>query len=198
MKLSPLVAQVRSWCPFFAGRVAGALDWDPTADSAKLVAPSAYVVMTGDDAEPGPRSNVVAQDITDEFDVCVVLAQVDERGQAAADVLHDVRADLWRALVGFVPGAEYDPIQYAGGNLLAINRDRVVYRFGFFAGFQLGRNSADQPAETWQERELDGLPKLNEIHVDLDAIDPMADRNLQYPGPDGRIEVQHHIPLENP
>lgn len=198
MKLSPLVAQVRNWCPTFAGRVAGALDWDPTADSAKLVVPAAYVVFTGDDPGEASRGNVIAQDIRDEFDVCVVLAQVDERGQSAADVLHDVRAELWRALVGFEPGPEFDPIQYGGGNLILINRDRVVYRFGFFSEFQLGRNDPADPPETWQELELDGLPALTQVHVDLDAVDPMADRNLQYPGPDGRIEVQHNIQLENP
>lgn len=198
MKLTPLVTQVRAWCPSLAGRVAGALDWNPTADSAKLTLPCAYIVLTGDDADDASRGNVIAQDIRDEFDVCVVIASEDERGQAAADVLHDIRAELWRALVGYVPGSEYDPIQYGNGNLLSIARDRVVYRFGFYSGFQLGRNSTDQPAETWQERELDGLPPLTDVHIDLDAIDPMADRNLQYPGPDGRIEVQHHITLEQP
>jgi len=197
MKLTPLVSQVRTWCPVFAGRVAGALDWDPTADSAKLPVPSAYVIMTGDDADDAPLGNVIRQDIRDEFDVCVVLAQADERGQTAADTLHDVRAELWRALVGYQPSPELEPIQYGGGSLVLINRDRVVYRFGFFAEFQLGRNLASEPAETWQERQLDGLPTFTEVKLDLDAIDPMADRNLQYPGPDGRIEVQHIIPLEN-
>lgn len=196
MKLTPLIEQVRNWCPTFAGRVAGALDWDPVAAaSVKMVVPFAVIVMTEDAAEPSD-ANVIRQAITDDFDVCVTVAQSDERGQLAADVVHDIRAELWRALAGFVPGPEYEPIEYLGGSLLAINRDRVVYRFGFTAGFQLGRNQASDPPETWEEREQDGLPDLRLVHVAMDAIDPMADPNLNYPGPDGRIEVEQHINLE--
>lgn len=189
MLINPIVAHLRAACPTFAGRVTGGIDWDAVAESAQLVHPSAYVIATADGATANDIQNGIRQNITDKIDVVVVLNVSDERGQAANDDLHLIRAELWRGLVGWRPGAEYDPMEYAGGTLLHISRARVVYRFGFTAGFQIGRNAPSDPAETWHEWELDGLPGFTGVTFDMDCIDP-ADPNLQSPGPDGRIEVQ--------
>ena len=189
MKLNPLVAHLRQACPSFAGRVTGGIDWDAVVESAQLPLPAAYVIATADAAAPNKAQNMVIQDITDQFNVVIVLDTSDERGQADNDLLHDMRAELWRALVGFIPSPEYSPIEYGKGALLHISRARVVYQFTFFSEFQLGRNSSDQPAETWQEFELDGLTDFTGADFNMDCIDP-ADRNLQHPGPDGRIEVK--------
>lgn len=188
MKLNPLVAQLRADCPTFAGRVSAGIDWDAVVDSAKLALPAAYVINAADAAGDNQVQNGVQQIITDLFSVVVVLDSGDERGQAANDAVHDLRAELWRALVGWKPGAEYTPIEYVKGELLHISRARTVYQFSFIAEFQLGRNRPSEPAETWEERSLDGLPGFTGATFNMDCIDP-ADRNLQYPGPDGRIEV---------
>jgi hypothetical protein len=189
MKISPVIQQLRIYCPSFAGRVAGGLDWDPTEKSANTALPAAFVIAVGDTAEES-KTNIVRQDVRDEFDVCVVLVNKDERGQAANDQLHIVRGELWRALVGFVPDEQSEPLQYDGSALLLIDRSRAVYRYRFFTEFQLGRNSKDEPPETWQERELDGLPPLEGLDIDVDYIEPMCDKNLTESGPDGRIEMQ--------
>ncbi|MGN8030883.1 phage tail terminator protein [Pseudomonas sp. 22189] len=189
MKLNPIVAHLRLTCPTFAGRISGGIDWDAVVDSAQLELPAAYVIATADAATPSKAQNMVIQDITDQFNVVIVLKTSDERGQADNDLLHDIRAELWRALVGWMPGSEYTQIEYGKGALLHISRARVVYQFTFFSEFQLGRNRSDQPPETWQEWELDGLPGFTGATINMDCIDP-ADPNLTRPGPDGRIEVQ--------
>lgn len=189
MKLSPIVAQMRADCPTFAGRVSAGIDWDAVVDSAKLALPAAYVIAAADLAGDNRTQTGVLQDITDMFSVVIVLESGDERGQAANDALHDLRAELWRSLVGWVPGAEYTPIEYVKGELLHISRARTVYQFSFIAEFQLGRNRPGDPAETWHEREIDGLTGFSGITFNMDCIDP-ADPNLQHPGPDGRIEVK--------
>ncbi|MNP67231.1 hypothetical protein D3C76_1630340 [compost metagenome] len=104
---------------------------------------------------------------------------------------------MWRALVGWKPGPEYDPIAYAGGEAVAINRARVLYRFSFTAEFQLGRNRPTEPAETWSEHALDGLPPLLGLDVTLDLIEP-SDPNLSRPGPDGRVEATFSVELQQP
>lgn len=38
--------------------------------------------------------------------------------------------------------------------------------------------------------------RLEKIHVKVDVIDPAADPNLQYPGPDGRIEVEAEFEID--
>lgn len=188
MKLNPLVAHLRLACPSFAGRVSGGIDWDAVVESAQLPLPAAYVIATADAAAPSKAQNKVIQDITDQFNVVIVLDTSDERGQADNELLHDMRAELWRALIGYIPSPEYTPIEYGKGALLHISRARVVYQFTFFSEFQIGRNDPNEPAETWQEFELDGLPGYTGANINMDCIDP-ADPNLQRPGPDGRIEV---------
>jgi hypothetical protein len=39
---------------------------------------------------------------------------------------------------------------------------------------------------------------LDHIHIDIDVIDPAADPNLRYPGPDGRIEAVVDVSLVPP
>lgn len=187
MKITPVVEQLRRCCPAFARRIAGGIDLDAVKASQQLVRPSAFVVATADAAADNDIDNGVRQVITDSFDVLVVLDAKDQRGQLAVDVLHDVRAELWRALVGWRPAGEYEPITYAGGELLEIDRALVLYRFSFVAEFQLGRSEVGAPAETWTELQLDGLAPLEGVDIDVDCIDP-ADPNLKRPGPDGRIE----------
>lgn len=189
MKISPVIAHLREHCPSLHERVTGGIDLDAVSESVLLKNPSAYVIAADDKAGENQAQNAVIQDIEDRFEVVLVMDTKDERGQQAADLLHDFRKELWRALVGWVPAPEYDPIIYDGGSLVLINRARVVYRFSFSAGFQLGRNASSDPAETWHEHEIDGLPPFTGATINMDCIDP-ADPNLQYPGPDGRIEFK--------
>lgn len=189
MKISPVVAHLRQYCPIFAGRVSGGIDLEKIAASQQMAKPAAFVVATGDDAGENDLQNGVRQDITDTFDVLVVMAATEERGQGNVDQVHDVRAQLWRALIGWKPEAYLEPITYDGGELFKIDRAQVLYRFAFASAFQLGRSLGSDPAETWHEYELDGLPRLEGVDINMDCIDP-ADRNRANPGPDGRIEAK--------
>lgn len=189
MKISPIIAHLRENCPSLDSRVSGGIDLDAVSESVLLKNPSAYVIAADDKAGDNQAQNAVIQDIEDRFEVVLAMDTKDERGQQATDLLHDFRKELWRALVGWRPTAEYDPIVYDGGGLVLINRARVVYRFSFSAAFQLGRNNPGDPPETWHEHELDGLPAFTGATINMDCIDP-ADPNLQHPGPDGRIEVK--------
>ncbi|GFM82886.1 hypothetical protein PSCICN_35780 [Pseudomonas cichorii] len=189
MKITPIVAHLQATCPTFAGRISAGIYWNAVMNSTALSSPSAYVIATGDAATANDLKNAVRQNITDRIDVVVVLTGSDERGQEASEQLHAVRAELWRALVGWNAGSDYEPLEYTGGGLLQVNASQVAWRFGFAAQFQLGRNTSDQPAETWHEAFLDGLPGFTGATFDMDCIDP-ADPNLKSPGPDGRIEMK--------
>lgn len=186
MKITPLISQLRDHCPTLAGRVAAGIDLDTLQASNPLQTPCAYVVPLADLASKSVAQNQTLQPIRDCFEVTLVLDTTD--ATKALDLLHDLRAELWRALVGFKPGSDYDAIAYDGGERVSINSNRVLYRLRFFAEFQLGRNLPGQPAESWHERELDGLSSFTGVTVRVDAIDP-ADPNLKRPGPDGRLEL---------
>jgi hypothetical protein len=188
MQLSPVVAHLRDWCPSFQRRISGGIDWDSIEASVKLQQLRAHVVLGDEDAEPN-EGNVVCQNVAETFEVCVEFPSTDERGAGVGDLVDAVRIELCRALVGWPPAGHYDPITYLGRELLLINRVKAVYRFQFLTGYQLGRNSVEQPPETWQELEADGLPDLEGIDISVDFIDPMVDKNLSPTGPDGRIEI---------
>ncbi|MET1070015.1 MAG: hypothetical protein ABWY28_18595 [Pseudomonas prosekii] len=186
MKISPILTQLREQCPTLASRVAAGIDPITLNTDTNLQTPFAYVVPLADVASRSLAQNLALQPIRDRFEVTLVLDTSD--ATKALDLLHDLRAELWRALVGFKPGSDYDAIEYEGGELLSIDNNRALYRLRFFAEFQLGRNLPNQPAESWHERELDGLSSFTGATVRVDAIDP-ADPNLQRPGPDGRLEM---------
>ena len=193
MQVTPLVMHLRANCPSFTNGVSGGIDWESIERSSNLKGLAAYLVLTDEHADPSEAQNKVVQDVSEEFDVCVVFPQRsgDERGLAVGDLVDAVRKELCRALVGYSPDPDYDPIEYTGREMLLNSRDKAVYRFSFVTAFQLGRNRATDPAETWQEREADGLPPLEGLNIDYDFIDPLNDKNLSNSGrPDGRVEFQ--------
>ena len=186
MKITPILTQLRGQCPSLANHISVGVDLPMLQGNPELPTPSAYVLPLADLAGNSSAQNLTTQPIRDRFDIVLVLDATD--ATKALDRLHDLRAELWRALVGFKPGADYSAIVYDGGELASLNSSRVFYRLRFFAEFQLGRNLPSQPAESWHERELDGLSSFSGATVRVDAIDP-ADPNLQRPGPDGRVEM---------
>jgi len=186
MKITPILTQLREQCPTLAQRVVAGFDLASLQAQAPLQTPCAYVLATADVVSRNAAQNVTLQAVRDRFDAVLVLDATD--ATKALDLLHDLRAELWRALVGFKPGAEYTGVEYDGSELVSINSSRVLYGLRFFAEFQLGRNLPGQPAESWHERELDGLSSFTGATVRVDAIDP-ADPNLKRPGPDGRLEL---------
>ncbi|WP_432218774.1 phage tail terminator protein [Pseudomonas kribbensis] len=186
MKMTPLITQLRDQCPTLGNRIAAGYDLATLQVSNPLQTPCAYVAPLADLASASTAQNSASQPIRDRFEIILVLDATD--ATKALDLLHDLRAELWRALVGFKPGSEYSAIVYDGGETVSINSSRAFYRLRFFAEFQLGRNLPSQPAESWHERELDGLSSFTGVTVRVDAIDP-ADPNLKHPGPDGRVEM---------
>ncbi|WP_426206206.1 phage tail terminator protein [Pseudomonas sp. TWP3-1] len=186
MKISPILTQLREQCPGLADHIAVGVDLALLHDNPNLPTPSAHVTPLADVASASSAQNLILQPIRDRFDIVLVLDAAD--ATKALDLLHDLRAELWRALVGFKPGNDYSAIVYDGGELVSLNSSRAFYRLRFFAEFQLGRNLPDQPAQSWHERELDDLASFTGATVRVDAIDP-ADPNLKRPGPDGRVEL---------
>lgn len=187
MKITPIIAQLRSYCPSFAGRVAGALELAALLDDAAplMALPSAYVVPTREDPQTPTTTAPYMQELEEKFDVVVALAPGDERGQAVTDRLHDLRSELWLALLGWSP-PDCDPVEYDGGALLMLNRGRVIWRFGFTSMSVIGgiRGPGDPPA-TWHDVEQDGMADLLRVHVDVDNGSE----------PDGQIEHQLRITL---
>jgi len=194
MKISDVVAHLRQYCPTLGGRVGIALDFQPERGQVKLETPAAVVFPAGDDAEPSSTQNVSVQSVEDRFAVVLILSTAEvRRGEETADALHLLRAEVWRALIGWVPGASYEPVEYLSGEVTSMDRSVTYYTLQFASELTVGHFQGvgdGREPETWQEYELAGLPLLEALDIAVDVIDPIADPNLQKPGPDGRVEFQ--------
>lgn len=181
MRMSVVIERLRAGCPSFKGRVAGASEFKPLPETAKMAVPSAYVMPLDDDAGEQRSQTDYYQLVTDGFAVVVVIANTaDERGQHAVDHVHDLRREIWRALLGWQPTPDYNPVTYEGGALVEMDRARLYYQFEFSASFEIGEEDTRQ----WDE--LEALPEFEGVcgHGDqwgIDYLDPGLGPNVVPP-----------------
>lgn len=188
MQLEPIISALRTRCPTFATRVAGAAQFKLLPENASLSVPCAFVIPLDDNPQDSMAMNSVRQALKDSFAVIVAVSNVaDEKGQGSASNIHSLRAELWAALLGWRPDLRYDGITYEGGQALGLDRARLWYQFEFGALMEI------EPADGWQETELSQLPHFDGGTIRVDAIDP-ADPNKANPVLDGRCEAGVVIP----
>lgn len=179
MKLTKVIGALRRRVALFEGRVAGAAEFKNLPDVGKLPMPAAYVIPNEDTTGDQKTQTDYWQDLTEGFSVVVVLSNLrDERGQAAGyDAVHDIRAMLWRALLGWSPESDGNIIQYAGGEIIEMDRARLYYRFDFTIPYEITEEDTAIP-EAYQD-----MDDFKSVSLDVDYINPGK-------GPDGQIE--HH------
>lgn len=184
MQLEPIISALRARCATFSNRVAGAAQFKLLPENAALSVPCAFVIPLDDSPKEPLALNSVRQVMNDSFAVIVAVSNLaDEKGQSGASNIHALRAELWAALLGWNPSDDYSGITYEGGQLLSLDRARLWYQFEFAALMEIG------PDDGYQEDELALLPHFDGGTISVDVIDPMADPNVSYPGPDDRIEA---------
>lgn len=196
MKLSLIIKQLRTYCPTFVGNVAGAAEFKHLQESANLPLPCAFVIPIDDSPGDNRSQNGTRQDLTDSFAVIVAFTNThDERGQAATDAYHTMRAELWAALLGFRPSDDgescnsiYKGIQYEGGHLLKLDRARAWYQFEFGADMEIGNEDG------WQRIENANLVHLDGITIHADFKDPKPDPYVRDTDPQTKVENEVRVP----
>lgn len=180
-----IIAHLRARCPSFAQRIAGAAEYGAMRASTALAVPCAFVIPVDDNPEPNSSQNGVRQRLVEAFGVVVCLSNVaDERGQASYRTVHQIRAELWAALLGWRPSDQHGLVEYQGGNLQDLDRARLWWQFEFATDFYI----TDE--DGWLLAQQNALPHFEGADIKVDVIDPIADPR---PGPDGRIEFQSRI-----
>ena len=189
MQIETIIAALRARCATLGANVAGAAEFKHLDEATNLPLPCAFVIPLDDSPQESRSQNDVLQPLTDSFAVIVAVSNAaDEKGQGGTAGIHAMRAELWKALLGWQPAARYNGIAYEGGSLLKVDRARLWYQFEF--GAQMEINAEDG----WQGDALAALAHFDGATIRVDVISPQADPNVQYPGPDGRIEQQIVIP----
>lgn len=136
MDLGAVVLQVRAANTRFGNRVAGAAELAVAMESS-LLEKAAFVVQVGDSAPPNDSDSGITQRMTERFAVIVALEndndKRDKTGFLASDKLHDVRQELFVALLGWqVPGTD-GLVYYSAGRLIDLDRAWLWYQFEFEA-----------------------------------------------------------------
>jgi hypothetical protein len=184
MQLNPIIEELRERCPVFANRIAGAAEFKMLDERASLAVPFAFVIPLDDSPESQQSGTGYRQTLKEGFGVVVAVSNVsDEKGQNSTASIHNLRATLWAALLGWQPSDRHDAVVYEGGQLMGMDRARLWYQFDFSAKMEI------ETSDTWQATDLANLPAYEGGTVKIDLSDP-RDPNApgESPGPDGRME----------
>lgn len=116
MKPSLIIPRLRQQVAALGERVAGVAAYAAAAQQTEFPRPHAFVVPLGEEAGENQTVGGVTQVVRARFGVIVAVSNLsDERGQAGAEQLEDIRDALIAALVGWTPLAQrFDVIAYDG------------------------------------------------------------------------------------
>ncbi len=135
MLLGPIIAQVQT----VAGikKVGGAASFT-AAQTTTIVTPCAYVVPLGDNAMPNKMlSGAIEQRVVERFAVILAATNAkDTQGSAVNDGIEPLRASVITALLGWQPSADYDPVEYGKGGLLALTNNIMWWQLEFVTAYQ--------------------------------------------------------------
>jgi hypothetical protein len=135
MRINPIIVRLRQANTVFGNRIGGAAELELVRNSTGINADQAFVVTVSESVDGNVSEGSVTQRLVERFAVVAVLKndtqQRDKLGFLANDRLHDVRSQLFRALLGRQFVASDGPIEYAGGQLLPLNPAYLWYQFSF-------------------------------------------------------------------
>lgn len=185
MKLSTIIVALRAGNTFFKTNIGGAIDFGRVQQNT-LIDDVAFVIPLGEDASSNTEDSSINQIIKEKFGVVCAIKNdsnsVERAGIIAYDMLHTVRTDLLRVLIGLDLGYN-TTIEYSSGRLLDINSAWIWYQYEFVYQSRLTSNIAGEGEI--EERSVDArqdpaqLPDLKRIYTDI-ILSPSA--SLPYSG----------------
>ena len=138
MLLLPVVDQIKAIAtdgvPEFR-KVAGAANFAVARDDLKSP-PAAYVIPLRDSAGANQLAGgAILQPVREQFGVVLAVSNLrDVKGEAAQAEFERLRRLVITSLLGFVPDADYDPIEYGGGNILMMDAAVLWWQLTFTTG----------------------------------------------------------------
>lgn len=179
MKLSTIITELRRRCPSFEKRVYGVAEW-AAREKVNLPMPSAYVLPLGESADLVSMTTDYRQHVEQSFGVAVLISTKldDPTGLQAFDKSEDVKAEIFRAIVGWETD-ETDAVIYEGSTVLELNRAFLCVQFEFSVSYDI------TDADTRHGAMLDELTPFDGVDMDVDLMKP-----------DGSIDAKVTINLE--
>ncbi len=174
--LERLIDALRTKVPAFQNRVFGAAEFTSAFDDAGAVpTSSAWVVPLSDSAESLSQTGTCVR-ITEDFGVYVLMdASTDGRGQAGVTGVAGARTLLFGALLGWQPTKDHNPIIYTGGEIVRLDRARLVYQFTFQTAFTISGKEAGALSRQQADLQAVGVPGTHGTNGILSAVDLAVD-----------------------
>lgn len=152
MKLQPVVLKLRAADTRFGNKIAGAAQL-AYALSNTLYEEMAFVIQLNEVASKKEYDSGVNQKIIERFAVVVALkndtSSEDKTGIIAYDLIHTVRAQIWKALLGWQMGeGEESLIYYGGGKIFSLNAAYLWYQFDFEVESRIDNDDGVEEGET--------------------------------------------------
>lgn len=164
MKLRPVIERLRQRCPSLKGRVGGVAQYVMLESTTKLTMPYAFVVPLGETAEYFSMASAQSyrQTVEAQFGVLLFLSlKGDSRGYDAFEFSQDIRAEVFKALLGAcLP--ETDEITFDQEVIFDANNARLVIQWEFNVPYDI----VDE--ETAHGEVLEQLPELEGIDSQID------------------------------
>jgi len=203
MRIVPLILRLRAANTRFGNNIGGTVELDMARNNT-LKVDMAFVIPLNDSTSPNQNDNASNQLITERFAVIVALSndttQKDKAGIIAYDLLHNIRSEIFRAILGWqIKGAEM-PIYYAGGQLMNVNAAYLWWQFDFeytirtaeFDGYcdLVGSELEDEgePRERLQTSQISDLQRIYTNYITWPSADLPYDGDM--PLDDGYPDVE--------
>jgi hypothetical protein len=126
MQLAPVIARIKLQLPTL--RQVTAASSVSMAVNALKTFPSACILQPRGVAKPNTLINAVDHQVDDSFSVILAVLNVkDMFGMAAAEDIDALRPTLIAALLNWTPATGYDPVEYAGHQLVHFQDGIMLY-----------------------------------------------------------------------
>ncbi len=167
MRLGPIVLKLRLAKTSFGNMWGGAAELD-LATKYTLKQEMGFVVPVMEDCRPNEYDSGINQLITEQFGVIVAVKndayQQDKSGLTAYDRLHNVRNEIFGAILGWEVSWAESLIYYRGGSLLLLDPSYLWYMYKFEMGVRLLQKgpTASIPGAEIVERDVIGISTIND------------------------------------
>lgn len=175
MLIGNIVLAMRQADTMFGEYIFGAAEVDAALKGTfTLSTDSAFVVPTGDIGGANTHDNGIVQSLTERFSVITATRndtkRDDYQGIQAYNLQHDVRKELWKALLGRYFTEDVNkhnnyPIEYVGSNIIGINGAYLWWQYDFTYSTDI-RNFGNDGADGYDPDDA-ALPTFDKIHADI-------------------------------
>lgn len=135
MRLGEVALKIRTASTRFGNKVAGAVEFAAVQEYTVKEDTAFVIPLAEADRGDNKYDTSINQRVNERFGVVCAIKNdasvIEKLGLAAYDLLHDTRAQLFTALLGWLPSWSDVPIYYKGGRLLDIRPDYLWYQFEF-------------------------------------------------------------------